>query len=210
MTAWSPANTTGVTAFNTRTGAVTPGNADYLAVASGGLTGAVAATRYVGGTAAVAPTTGTFAVGDFVIARTGKVWICTVAGTPGTWVDPSASSGGLASVASTGNAGYTLINGTGTILSYTTPNDGALHPVVVTFAAHLAGASGGDTNFNIGGTSVQALMGSQLGAAGWFTAVGVGGGDVVMSLPANTAVTITQDQPLGAGSGILYIQILSA
>lgn len=49
-------------------------------------TGAVAATRFAGGTAAIAPTTGTFAVGDFVIAQTGKIWICTVAGTPGTWV----------------------------------------------------------------------------------------------------------------------------
>lgn len=51
-----------------------------------GLTGAVAASRYVGGTASDAPTTGTFAVGDFVIDRTGKIWINTVAGTPGTWV----------------------------------------------------------------------------------------------------------------------------
>lgn len=51
-----------------------------------GLTGAVAASRYVGGTASGAPTTGTFVVGDFVIDRTGKIWINTVAGSPGTWV----------------------------------------------------------------------------------------------------------------------------
>lgn len=122
----------------------------------------------------------------------------------------AAGGGGLASVASTGNAGYTLVNGTGTILSYTTPNDGALHPVVVTFAAHLAGANGGETNFNIGGSAVQVLMASQFGVTGWFTTFGVGGFDVVMSLPANTAVTITQDGSMTVGSGILYIQILSA
>ena len=58
-----------------------------------GLTGATAATRYVGGTASGAPTSGTFAVGDFVIDETGHVWICTVAGTPGTWVDPAAAAG---------------------------------------------------------------------------------------------------------------------
>jgi hypothetical protein len=52
-----------------------------------GLTGAVAASRYVGATASGAPTTGTFAVGDFVIARNGHMFICTGAGTPGTWVD---------------------------------------------------------------------------------------------------------------------------
>jgi len=51
-----------------------------------GLTGAAAATRYVGGTAALAPSTGTFAVGDYVIAQTGVVWVCTAAGSPGTWV----------------------------------------------------------------------------------------------------------------------------
>lgn len=63
-----------------------------------GLTGAVGATRYVGGTTTLAPTTGTFVVGDWIIARDGRHWICTVAGTPGTWVDvaataPSAPSG---------------------------------------------------------------------------------------------------------------------
>jgi hypothetical protein len=51
-----------------------------------GITGSVAASRYVGGTASAAPSTGTFAVGDFVIAQTGKIFICTVAGSPGTWV----------------------------------------------------------------------------------------------------------------------------
>lgn len=50
------------------------------------LTGAVAATRYAGATASGAPVAGTFAVGDFVIDQTGLLYICTVAGTPGTWV----------------------------------------------------------------------------------------------------------------------------
>src|SRR6185437_4154150 len=54
-----------------------------------GLTGATAPTRYVGGTASGAPSTGTFAAGDFVIDQTGSVWVCTVAGSPGTWVNTS-------------------------------------------------------------------------------------------------------------------------
>ena len=59
-----------------------------------GLTGAVSASRYVGATASGAPVSGTFAVGDFVIDQTGKVWVCTTAGTPGTWtqVGPSPST----------------------------------------------------------------------------------------------------------------------
>ena len=60
-----------------------------------GLTGAVSATRYVGGTASVAPTAGTFAVGDFVITQAGSIYICTVAGTPGTWVAVSGGGGGV-------------------------------------------------------------------------------------------------------------------
>jgi hypothetical protein len=50
-----------------------------------GLAGAVAPSRYVGATASGAPTAGTFNVGDFVIDSTSNLWVCTVAGTPGTW-----------------------------------------------------------------------------------------------------------------------------
>ena len=60
-----------------------------------GLTGATAPTRYVGGTTSGHPTTGTFAKGDFVIDETGLVWVCTTAGSPGTWssVGAGADSG---------------------------------------------------------------------------------------------------------------------
>jgi hypothetical protein len=79
-----------VTSVFGRSGAVTAGNADYLAVSHGGLTGAVAATRFVGGTATGHPTTGTFAVGDFVVTQDAHVIVCTTAGTPGTWTDITA------------------------------------------------------------------------------------------------------------------------
>jgi hypothetical protein len=77
--------TTGVGSFNGRTGAVVPIPGDYLAVPIGGLTGATIPTRYVGGTTAGAPTTGTFAVGDFVIDGNQTIWTCATAGTPGIW-----------------------------------------------------------------------------------------------------------------------------
>lgn len=80
-----------VSSVFTRTGAVVAGNADYLAVATGGLTGATQATRYVGATASGAPASGTFAIGDFVVDRTGYVWICVTAGTPGTWTNATKS-----------------------------------------------------------------------------------------------------------------------
>lgn len=55
------------------------------AFAPQGLTGAVAVSRYVGATTSGAPVSGTFAVGDFVTDRSGTMWICTAAGSPGTW-----------------------------------------------------------------------------------------------------------------------------
>lgn len=55
------------------------------ALAPTGLTGATAASRYVGATASGAPASGTFLLGDFAVDQTGKIWICTTAGTPGTW-----------------------------------------------------------------------------------------------------------------------------
>jgi hypothetical protein len=60
-----------------------------------GITGATAASRYVGATTGGAPVTGTFLVGDFVIGQTGKIFICTTAGSPGTWTQ---AGGTVASV----------------------------------------------------------------------------------------------------------------
>jgi len=53
--------------------------------APSGITGATAASRYVGGTTSGAPTAGTFNVGDFVVAENGRHWTCVSAGTPGQW-----------------------------------------------------------------------------------------------------------------------------
>jgi len=52
-----------------------------------GLTGATGTGRFVGFTAAAgAPTTGTFAVGDWAFdSFTPTIWVCITAGTPGTW-----------------------------------------------------------------------------------------------------------------------------
>lgn len=66
-------------------GTPTESGVEDEAIVATGLTGATAASRYVGATASGAPVAGTFAKGDYVIDQTGEVWICTVAGTPGTW-----------------------------------------------------------------------------------------------------------------------------
>jgi len=102
-----------------------------------GLTGAVAASRYVGATASGAPASGTFAVGDWVIDQTGAIRICTVAGTPGTWVAPAgpAQFSAMAAVALTdaatiavnaalGNLYRVTLGGNRTLGAPSNPTDG--------------------------------------------------------------------------------------
>ena len=60
-----------------------------------GLTGATAASRYVGATTSGAPASGTFLKGDFVIDQTAKVWVCTTTGSPGTWTQAGGSPNSL-------------------------------------------------------------------------------------------------------------------
>lgn len=66
------------------------------AFSASGLTGSTAASRYVGATTSGAPVAGAHNVGDFSIDRSGAIWICTVAGTPGTFVNIGAAAGGVA------------------------------------------------------------------------------------------------------------------
>ena len=65
--------------------------ADFSAT---GLGTATSGARFVGGTTSGAPTgtSASFLKGDFVIDQTGAIWICSSAGTPGTWSQVSATS----------------------------------------------------------------------------------------------------------------------
>jgi hypothetical protein len=63
-------------------------------VKAGGLTGATGTSRYVGAVAGSPPATGTFAVGDYVVDNAlASFWICTFAGSPGTWIQVGAAPG---------------------------------------------------------------------------------------------------------------------
>lgn len=80
--------------------------------------GAPVATRYVGGTTSGAPVTGTFQQGDLVIAQDGCVWICSVAGSPGTWIRHGTSNyhgratqtGAQTLTSRTGQSGFDVLN----------------------------------------------------------------------------------------------------
>ena len=78
--------TLGVNGVLTASGGLTsPLDASVRSLAATGLTGATGGTRYVGTTASGAPVTGSFNVGDFVVAANGVMWVCIAAGSPGTW-----------------------------------------------------------------------------------------------------------------------------
>ena len=89
-----------------------------------GLTGATSATRYVGGTANGAPTSGTFAVGDFIVDQTGTIWVCTTAGTPGTWTTTISSHLSLRTASATvGRNEITIFSGSTASQTLTAPSN---------------------------------------------------------------------------------------
>ena len=99
-----------------------------------GLTGATTATRYVGGTANGAPTSGTFAVGDFIVDQTGTIWVCTTAGTPGTWTTTISSHLSLRTASATvGRNEITIFSGSTasqTLTAPSSPIDGSTWTVI--------------------------------------------------------------------------------
>ena len=89
-----------------------------------GVGNATSATRYVGGTVNGAPTSGTFAVGDFIIDLTGTIWVCTTAGTPGTWTTTISSHLSLRSASATvGRNEITLFSGSTASQTLTAPSN---------------------------------------------------------------------------------------
>jgi hypothetical protein len=75
-----------------------------------GLPGAIQPSRWAGATTSGAPTTGSFLVLDWVVAGNGAIWVCTVAGSPGTWVQAAGGGGAVSSVAGRTGA-VTLVKG---------------------------------------------------------------------------------------------------
>lgn len=115
------------------------------------LTGATSATRYVGGTATGAPLTGTFAAGDYVITQDGTVQVCTVAGTPGTWVAVGGAGSGLPAGGTVGQVVVNTGSGTGSWQG----------PANETMAGSLVNA----TSTGDAGNRADHFLGSALGGA---------------------------------------------
>jgi hypothetical protein len=87
-----------------------------------GSTDIIPNTRFLGATSSGSPTHGTFLKGDWVLSWDGNIYICTVAGTSGTWVQVGAGGGsylplsggtltGALTVGSSGTPANTTLNG---------------------------------------------------------------------------------------------------
>ena len=189
--AWVPAAgaSGGVTSFNTRTGAVVPANTDYLAVATGGLTGATSATRFVGGTANGAPTSGSFQVGDFIVDETASIWICVVAGTPGTWATSISNHVTLRSATATSKYNeITLFNGSTasqTISAATSPLDSTTWTIINNSSVTVTAGFTSNAMYPLGsGSTVTSLTVPVNGA---YSFVNYNGGNWYMVASNNAA-----------------------
>lgn len=104
-------------------------------------------------------------------------------------------------------AGFTLQNGTPTILTWTAPNDGKLHPFNVYFRCIVSVAeTGGHVGFTFGstGNGINLNSGTE----------GVGdheneSGSAFLAF-ANETITVSQLSALTAGAAIVYCQIWAA
>jgi hypothetical protein len=85
----SPGSTSGAAGIPT---AVYDESAVFPSVGAGGLPGAAQGSRLAGGIVSGPPVTGTFGLLDIVPDSTGAIWVCTAAGSPGTWVQAGSTS----------------------------------------------------------------------------------------------------------------------
>jgi hypothetical protein len=112
---------------------------------------------------------------------------------------------GLTLLATTGAAGTALVNGTPTILTWTAPNDGALHRVVGAGGLVVTSTeTGGQINLNFtdpaGNVRAKTLLAAAQGAG--YQSFGF----AFVTVEANTTVTITQTALTG-GAAVLYAEL---
>ena len=126
---------------------------------------------------------------------------------------PGSGSLTLALQASTGDSGTALVNGTPTILSWTTPNDGHMHRAMVFGAlAVTVTETGGLINLTYMLQGSSALHTSALVAANQAaTTAGVVLNTVgLLLLAPNTTISVVQGSALTAGAATLYAEIWGA
>jgi hypothetical protein len=122
--------------------------------------------------------------------------------------NPAAS--GLTKQAATPAAGFPLVNGTPTIISYTAPNDGNIHTAMVSITKVVTSTeTGGQINiaFTVGGQAQNlVLMGGANPPGVIFTANAI---RYLTMMDPNTTVTVSQSVALTAGASVVYAELFS-
>jgi hypothetical protein len=114
---------------------------------------------------------------------------------------------GMTQLAATAVAGYTFINGTGTIISWTAPNDGLLHRVSMYGYTHAtATMTGGQVNFTFTDPS-GTVFSAQEFVAGAVTTGNFQSNLIFIPVEANTTVSILQGTAMTAGTAKFWGEI---
>ncbi len=118
------------------------------------------------------------------------------------------SLGGLALQATTGPAGYALVNGTGTVISWTAPNDGNMHRFLVTASQHVTSAeTGGQMKITLTTPDGYTNGSITLYNGGSGTGFAPPSQVPVGLIEAGTAVIVTQTSALASGAAVLWAEI---
>ncbi len=148
------------------------------------------------------PPSGVGNVGDHTVDSRGVVWWCT--GPSGAWAPGSS----LGLMAATPVAGFTLVNGTPNIISWTAPNDGQLHRATFFTTLHVtSGETGGAIGFTyttpdgFAVASIQLIAGAQTNGA--YTA---NPPRAVVCAPGSSVV-VGQSSALTAGAAVVWAEI---
>lgn len=120
------------------------------------------------------------------------------------------NTGVLANVASTGTAGYTLVNGTGNILTWTAPNDGQMHRVLILGEIKVISAQTGGAivcTFTYPDASASPSASINTGGAG----TGYHGlNNPTFLVAPGTTVTLQQSTAQTAGAAVGWFEIWAA
>jgi hypothetical protein len=121
-----------------------------------------------------------------------------IAGNPGTAM--------LALQATTGSTGYTLVNNTGNIITWTAPNDGVMHRVMLVMNTDVSSsATGGQISISI--TSPNSASHAPVVLAASQTAAYYYNQMAFFLVAPNTSVTLQQTTALTAGAALLWAEI---
>jgi len=127
----------------------------------------------------------------------------------GTYPNPGlAAAAGIVKQAATTAAGYTLINGTGTVISWTAPSDGALHRFIIYADLYVTSAeTGGSIGFTYtlpNGTVTPVIP---LFSAGQPAGNVLPDNATLFLMESGGTVTLSQTLGLSAGAAVMWAEI---